>query len=36
MVPICHADQSTVPPPANHRSVARGLHLDALTLSGLA
>jgi hypothetical protein len=32
MVPTESCDQTSIPRPAYHRSLARGLHLDALTL----
>jgi hypothetical protein len=32
MAPASCADQAPVPPPAYHRTMARALHLDALTL----
>jgi hypothetical protein len=32
MVPAESCDQTSIPRPAYHRSPARGLHLDALTL----
>jgi hypothetical protein len=32
VVPAEYPDQASLPPPAYHRSLARALHLDALSL----